>query len=103
MSAHTQAKATRLLAEGCVRPDIAIPPQVFHVDGDTDRYVVVVGAHVRCCSCAHWRAKMADCAHIEACILRTWAKPDELALMDEAIEVAKDRERAAGEAAFEAL
>jgi hypothetical protein len=103
MSAHTQAKATRLLAEGSVRPDIAIPPQVFHVDGDTDRYVVVVGAHVRMCSCKRWRETMRDCSHIEAAIMRVYAKQDELALMDEALEMRRDRERAAGEAAFDRL
>lgn len=92
-------KAIRLLAEGRVRPDVALAPQLFHVDGDHGCYTVVVGAHVRMCSCA---AK-GDCSHIAAAIARVNATPDELALMDEALAVRRERERAAGEAAFALL
>ena len=103
MSAHTEAKAARLLAEGRVRPDLGPAPSVFHVHGDTGRYVVVVGAHVRMCSCEHWRARMTDCSHIEAAVTFVNATDDQRTLIDECIKKARAAERAAGEAAFEAL
>ncbi len=103
MSAHTQAKATRLLAEGRVRPDIAIQPSVFHVEGDTSRYVTVVGAHVRMCSCEHWRARMTDCSHIEAAVTFVNATDEERTLIDQCIRNRREVERAAGEAAFASL
>lgn len=106
MSAHTQQKATRLLAEGRVRPSIynqALGPQQFDVEGDTDRYVTVVGASVRMCSCKRWRETMLDCSHIEAACIFVNAKPDERALIEEVLALRKERDRVAIEAAFEAL
>lgn len=103
MSQYTQNKAIRLVAEGRVQPDSDLQPQLFRVDGDSDRYVTVVAAHVHMCSCKRWRETMLDCSHIKAALLRVYARPDELALMDEALQVRRDREHATDEAAVDAL
>jgi hypothetical protein len=72
MSAHTQAKARRLIAGDRVRRSVVRPPYVFRVQGDSgDWYMVVVGAGIAMCSCEGWRKNMRDCSHIEAARLST--------------------------------
>lgn len=97
------AAATALLAEGLVEPAIAAVRE-YHVrasDG-IGTYSVFVGAHTAVCTC---RAAQGGrgCKHLDAVKAREWATPAELALMDEALELRRSRERAAGEAAFAAL
>lgn len=99
MSAVPSEKALRLLVEGRVEPDTAAAPQVFHVDGDHGRYVVVVGAHVQMCSCP----ARDRCSHIEAASARVWATDSELALMDEALAARRNRVSAEAETVFARL
>lgn len=49
MSAMTEAKAERLIAEGKVRP-IDGEPRAFTVQGANGWYRVVIGAHMAWCS-----------------------------------------------------
>lgn len=91
----TQAKATRLLAEGRVTPHTA-PVWVFDVYGDTGRYVTVVGAHVATCSCP----ATTRCSHIEAAVTWVHATDEERALMVELRERRVAQEAADAEALF---
>ncbi len=106
MSAHTQAKSTRLLSEGRVRPSVynaEFGPQAFDVDGDTGGYKTVVGVGLSMCSCEGWRIGMRECSHIAAARKYVIATPEERALIDEVLALRAERDRVAGEAAFDRL
>ena len=94
MSAHTQAKATRLLAEGRVSPD-DIREIAFTVRGDTATYKVELS-----CNCA----AAGSCSHLQAALAWVTASPEEKAVMQRILDLRGreilPRERAAGEAAF---
>ncbi len=70
MSIHTHRKALRLLELGHVEPD-PTPAQVFHVQGDTGRYLVVITPTVQTCNCP----ATGRCSHIEAAV--RWLLADE--------------------------
>jgi len=91
-------KALTALAEGRVRPALA-PVREYHVESATRpgvRHSVFIGAHTQYCTC---EAKV-QCWHLDAVLAREHASVEELAVMNEAIELAKQRERDAGEDAF---
>ncbi len=97
------AKAIAGLAEGRVRPTIA-PVRRYNVESATRpgvRHAVFVGPHTAYCTCEHTGPKRTT--HHDAVVAREWATPEEVALMDEAIELAKARDRAAGEDVFARL
>ena len=97
MSAHTQQKATRLLAEGRVSP-VDIREISFKVRGDTGTRNVKLT-----CDCP----AAGSCSHLEAVLAWVTASPEEKAVMQEILDKLGgrllDRERAAGEAAFDRL
>lgn len=64
-SAHVQAKADRLLAEGRVR-HVDREPRGFTVDGDTGAYHVSVGRYSTWCTCPRARGIQpagTECSH----------------------------------------
>ena len=97
MSKHTQAKATRLLAEGRVSPD-DIREISFKVRGDNATYGVKLA-----CDCP----AAGSCSHLQAVLSWVTASPEDKAIMQEILDRLGgrllDRERAAGEAAFDRL
>ncbi len=93
-------KALTGLTEGRVRPALA-PVREYHVESASRpgvRHSVFVGAHTQYCTCEHKGPRR--CWHLDAVIAREHASLEELAVMNEAIELAKQRERVAGEDAF---
>ncbi len=106
MSAHTNAKATRLLSEGRVRPD-DIRNLAFSVEGDNGSYRVESS-----CDCK----ASGSCSHLEAAMAWATASPDERAIMQQILDTydkiradaafrapLTDEQRASGEAAFKRL
>lgn len=93
-----QTKAVRLLAQGRVAPDPE-PAQVFRVAGDHGAYTVIVGPHVALCTCP----ASTRCSHVEAAVLWANARPEDRALLEDALEARKARERAEAEAIFARL
>lgn len=76
MSAKTQAKATRLLAEGRVRPD-DIRESSFTVDGDNGTYRVGLS-----CDCK----ASGSCSHLQAVLAWVTASEDEQQVMRQLVE-----------------
>ncbi len=77
MSAATQAKATRLLSEGKVRPD-DIRNLAFTVQGDNGSYRVALS-----CDCK----AAGSCSHLEAAMAWATASPDERAIMQQILDL----------------
>ncbi len=77
MSAHTNAKATRLLSEGRVRPD-DIRNIAFSVEGDNGSYRVALS-----CDCK----AAGSCSHLEAAMAWATASPDERAIMQQILDL----------------
>ncbi len=103
IAAELSPKALTGLAEGRVRPALA-PVREYIVESATRagfRHSVFVGAHTAFCTCEH--KGPSRCWHLDAVIAREWASPEELAVMDEAVEHRRAVERADGEHAFEGL
>ncbi len=75
MSAHTQQKATRLLAEGRVRPDA--DHGSFTVRGDSATYKVTVS-----CPCPAYGM----CGHLEAAIAWVTATPEDRKIMQQILD-----------------
>lgn len=100
------AKALAGLAEGKVRPAVA-PVRQYHVESASHPGVIYqcfVGAHTTVCTCEHARRiSPTRCWHLDAAVARDNASRLELSVMDEAIELAKARERATGESTFARL
>jgi hypothetical protein len=92
---HTKTKATRLLAEGRVRPDVA-PARVFRVEGDHHDYTVVVGAHIALCACP----AATRCSHIEAAVEWQNADPVALGTFMDALDARKAQRLAAADIVF---
>jgi uncharacterized Zn finger protein len=70
MSAATEAKADRLLAEGKVHRVDENRPRLFMVDASGGgQYRVVIGGETAWCDCPAGRRKAcgADCSHVQAC------------------------------------
>lgn len=82
-----KAKADRLLAEGRVDPqDVSGPIRLFEVQGDTDVYLVFVGAAVQVCYLCKASKEGARCSHVEAAVEYVLAQG---AYLDELADVAK--------------
>ncbi len=77
MSAHTQAKSTRLLSEGRVRPDDT-RNLAFSVEGDNGSYRVELS-----CDCK----ASGSCSHLEAAMAWATASPDERAIMQQILDL----------------
>src|ERR1700722_2513672 len=74
MSAATDQKAARLLAEGRVEPD-PNPVRMFRTEGDHGTYIQFVSAPFRSCTCPHGReGAEGDCSHLKAAIEWVYAE-----------------------------
>jgi hypothetical protein len=109
MSAATQAKAERLLAEGRVEP-LPLTVRLYRVTGDTGIHLVTMTAAYRSCDCEHGKKGERDCSHILAAIAYFNAElnydeggSSRLPELEAALSARKKRDAALAEDAFRRL
>lgn len=95
MSAATESKAARLLADGKVDP-LPVSAQIFRVDGDTGIWFVTVSASIQLCTCP----STTRCSHLEAAVNWVLADDEQRVENEQALEARKATDRVLADDAF---